>query len=103
MPDVIAFDIDGMLTEPRGVDEFRQAKERRNVVVGVLSGRTKRSITQFVNRTDLNPDFTRSAFWKGIELNKLSDEFGGRNNVYYGSNLKDRVQAKRAGWEYEQL
>lgn len=103
MPQIIAFDIDGALTEPSGIQKFREVSKRRDVVAGIISARSKRSTTEFVQETNLDPEFTIATPFKGMQMRKLSRELGGRDNVYYGSWLRDRLHTSVAGWEYKQL
>lgn len=95
---VYAFDIDGALTSKEGLERYREVKDLRNVRVGVVSARSKRSALNFLDKTGLQPDFIRTGAMKGRILRDISD-----SGVYIGSWVRDRFHAKVAGWEYSQI
>lgn len=102
MTDVIAFDIDGVLTSTHGIREFNDLQEEDNVV-GIVSARSREGIISFIVENNLDPDFIRSSKLKGMELRQIRDSRTGDNYIYYGSWLRDRIHAVVAMWEYRQI
>lgn len=101
--ELVAFDIDGVLTTREGLTEYKQFMSRDNTTLGVVSARNRDSIDEFIEQSGVKTDFRRSSKLKGITLMNLSDMYNPDEKVYYGSWAKDRVQALLAGWEYKQL
>lgn len=103
-PEVIAFDIDGALTEQGGVERFKELQTDDNVIVGIVTARSIDDRNQFVRENNLNPDFARSTRIKYKELNQIQNVFLNADNfIYIGSWFRDRFAAWIAGWEYKQL
>lgn len=102
MVDVIAFDVDGALTEQKGIELFKKFRDGGDIV-GIVSARPKDNVMDFIVENNISPDFMRSTPFKGTELRKIRQNRTGENYIYYGSWLRDRIHATIAGWEYEQL
>lgn len=102
---IVAFDIDGALTDDGAVGLYRRTQHRRNVKVGIVTARTKRSAQEFVQETDLDTDFLMATQFKGQALQEVENMFSGdvEQKIYYGSWARDRLHARIAGWEYKQL
>lgn len=99
---VVAFDIDGALTEPMGIELFKKFRDEGDIV-GIVSARPRDSVIEFIVDNNLDPEFVRSTPFKGTELRKIKDNRSGEEYIYYGSWLRDRIHAVIAGWKYEQI
>lgn len=102
MSRVIAFDIDGVLTEREGIEIYRNLQEGDDTV-GIVSARSRDNTIEFMVENDLSSDFMRSSPFKGSELAKIRKEFSADEYIYYGSWLRDRIHASIARWEYKQI
>lgn len=98
MSDVVAFDIDGVLTTDEGIKLYRELKSDPSVSVHVVTARNKTMARDFVFQNDLEPDSLHHTQLKGQALSNISD-----SGTYYGSWARDRVHARVAGWDYEQI
>lgn len=98
MPEVVAFDIDGVLTTDEGMELYREFKADPNVSVHVVTARNKTLARDFVFQNDLEPDSLHYTQLKGQALSNISD-----SGTYYGSWARDRVHARVAGWDYKQI
>lgn len=99
---VIAFDVDGALTEDEGMSEYTRVKNQENTV-GIVSARSMTGINEFIVNNNIKPDFRRSSMLKVRELRSIMDEFEAEEYIYYGSWLRDRVAANLAGWQYRKI
>lgn len=104
MVSLIAFDIDGALTDKEGLDKFRELQNRSGVRVGIVTSRPKRSMEEFIQETNIRPAFAHSAIFKGIELRNIAQDTSNvERKIYYGSWVRDRFHSTVAGWEYKQI
>lgn len=99
MPHLVAFDIDGVLTEKKGRKLYRE-KRSEGHTVGVITARPMESAQEFIDKYNLNPAFIRSSPFKGKVMRDLSNKYDREEYVYYGSWMKDQFQTMIAGWDY---
>lgn len=100
--DIVAFDVDGVLTKEQGLEKFKEAHEYADLV-GIVSARSHDHIIELTVDEKLDPDFVRSAQLKGKALRKLSRKFDADEKMYVGSWFRDRMHAKTANWNYQEM
>lgn len=100
---VIAFDIDGALTTREGMRLWNEQKDRAGHTLGIVSARNEDEIEQFIQDSNISPEFTRSTRLKGVTLSNMKDEFDADEFLYVGSWTRDRLAAVIGGWEYQEL
>lgn len=106
MADLVAFDIDGVLTKEEGMDILLEQAQTTDNIVGIITARPEIERKEFVFGKGLcakELDFATSATFKGRAMRSLEERFNTSSGVYYGSWTRDRVHAALAGWEYHQL
>lgn len=94
----VAFDIDGALTKDEGMELYQEMKEDPDVSVHIVTARNRAMARDFVFQNQLDPQSLQHTQLKGRALGRIS-----QSGTYYGSWFRDRIHAKVAGWEYEQL
>lgn len=101
---VIAFDIDGALTDEGGVETYRSFSERGQFITGIVTSRTKSRMNDFIEKNNLETDFEVSAHLKGQALTAIANDHPEADEyMYYGSWIRDRLHSRIAGWQYKQL
>lgn len=102
MSNVIAFDIDGALTEQRQRELFQQFKQEDNRV-GIVTARSEIGLSEFLDTQPLHPTFARATRIKSLTLREIKRQYEADEYIYYGSWMRDRVASALAGWDYRQV
>lgn len=97
---VVAFDIDGTLTEDEVLKAYRELKNRNKITTGIVTRRTPRLAQQFIEQNNLQPDFVRSRVVKSIAFNSLEDGLDGDKFIYVGNRFTDKWYAVLSGWQF---
>lgn len=99
---VVAFDIDGTLTEPEGMELFRELSGRKEIFVGVISRRRPSKAVEFIKENNLQINFEEMGFIKTIPLLQqkagfflVADEF-----IYIGNRTMDRIASAVTMWRF---
>lgn len=102
MTRVVAFDIDGTLTEPRVRAKFRELSEREDTFVGVISSRTPAEAIRFIKEHNIQIDFEEMGFFKTVPLlrQKAGFFFVGEEFIYVGNTPRDAFASFVTGWEF---
>ena len=98
MTRAVGFDIDGVLTTDEGMELYQEMKDDPDVTVHIVTARNRTLARDFVFQNQLEPNSIHPTQFKGRALRGIAD-----SGTYYGSWFRDRIHARAAGWEYEQL
>jgi len=103
---VIAYDIDGALTNDDVKQQFIDDADTKKVITGIITARSEDGLDNFlaVNPDILvNAEFRVSSRVKVMALNQVKDMYPHADEyMYVGSYIRDRAAAMVAGWEYRQ-
>lgn len=101
---VIAYDIDGVLTTTKGLNKYKSDHMDDDNAVGIVTARKGPRKTDFITEISPAPDFTSKTRAKTFELQKIKREFPDADEyIYYGSNVRDRIAATTARWTFRSL
>jgi hypothetical protein len=97
---VIAYDIDGVLTTTEGLNQYKSDHMDDDNAVGIVTGRTRERKEDFITSISPAPDFTSKTRAKAFELRKIKREYpDAETYLYVGSNARDRIASVTAGWD----
>lgn len=97
---VVAFDIDGTLTNSDARRVYNSLQILDDVSVGIVTSNPPHLATRFSRDNNLEADFNQSALVKLRALLGLRMVFIGADVVYVGDTFRDKLSAKAAGWEF---
>lgn len=98
---VIAYDIDGALTQEQTLNQYKADHRDDENAVGIVTSRTGARKQDFVTNITPAPDFVNKTRVKALELAKIKREFpDAEEYIYVGSNQRDRVAAGTARWQF---
>lgn len=100
---VIAYDIDGALTEQGCRDDLLDKADGESNVIGVLTARTDGGVHDFMvshPRIAEAVDFVTNQRPKALAMMDIEEKYDEDLLIYKGSWYLDKVNALVAGWEY---
>lgn len=97
---VVAFDIDGTLTEEQAMNVYRKLQRKNGVTVGVITSNPRLTAEQFLDKHDLKYEFLNTNLIKYFPLRGQGLTFADKKVTYVGNTARDMFAAKLAGWEF---
>jgi len=98
MLDVIAYDIDGTLTNTNVIETYKQLPTW--VDKGIITRRPPSLRDKFIQTNGLKTDFRRSSFFKTIGLRSVGRQYSGEK-LYIGNRISDSVYTSLASWQFQ--
>jgi len=97
---VVAFDIDGTLTEHKVLTAYKELKNRNGITIGIVTRRPSSLSNEFIGNEDLQPEFVRNKVIKSIAFNSIEDDIDDDEFIYVGNRISDFGYAKLSGWDF---
>lgn len=97
---VVAFDIDGTLTDEKGRAVYRKLEQKSGVKVGVITSRSHSEAKKFLSEYDLTYEFLDTNLVKYFPLRGRGITFSGNPEIYVGNTLRDMLSSTVAGWQF---
>lgn len=99
---IVAFDIDGTLTEQPVLDLYKELNSTQGFTVGVVTRRPPTLSQKFIEDNELDTEFVRNRWFKSIAFNNIEQEIQAGRYIYIGNRITDYSYARFSGWEYIQ-
>lgn len=100
MTDVVAFDIDGTLTDDTVLGIYRNLSLNTSVKTGIVTRRPEPLMDEFINENFISTDFAYSRVVKSIAFEDIEKRFDSNSFTYVGNRITDCIYAKVSGWEF---
>jgi phosphoglycolate phosphatase-like HAD superfamily hydrolase len=97
---VVAFDIDGTLTEQKAKDVYRKLYQKSGVTVGIITSNPRARAENFLDENDLQYEFLNANLLKFFPLRGQGLTFTGMKMTYVGNTARDMFAAKLTGWDF---
>jgi len=97
---VVAFDIDGTLTEQKALDVYKKLEQQSGTTTGIITSKSKEQAKSFTEDNDLTYEFLDTNLLKFLPLRGRGITYSGNPEIYVGNTMRDMFSAKLAGWEF---
>lgn len=97
---IVAFDIDGTLTDDKTRAVYRKLEQKVGVKVGVITSRSRPEAEKFLDEHDLSYEFLDANLLKFFPLRARGITFSGNPEIYVGNTVRDMFTATLTGWEF---
>jgi len=96
---VVAFDIDGTLTEDSVMNVYKKLS-RNSVKRGIITRRPPLLRNKFLSENNLSYKFARSAIVKSIPMHQIENQVDANKYIYIGNRVSDNMYSNIAGWKF---
>lgn len=97
---VVAFDIDGTLTQDKVLTAYRELKNRDGITIGIVTRRPQSYAQKFIEDNGLQPEFLKTRIVKTLAFEEIKDNIDDDNYIYVGNRISDFGYAKLSDWDF---
>lgn len=97
---VIAFDIDGTLTEDQEWNTYKQAHRDTDAAVGIITSRPSEFAEPFISELPMEPEFTKMQLQKMGAMFSIARQYPNGDKLYVGNTVRDSLATAWSGWDF---